>query len=195
MSELISETYNYDLSLGIKPKPAILLDISNHILNVEKIFGNKQYIIINGIEESGKTVISSEFTRTKNCFSVFFSKFNKGEFNLDYFLENLIPQISNYLSINDDKRDFSIETFRRLQNRVRANKKDIFYFVIDGLEHSNNLKFIDEILDLLNLDVYNFRFLFTDNDIIVKREVFQKLQYGINNIIGFGRCCLINFLF
>jgi len=72
--EITEEKYNFDLSLGIKPQPEILLDISNHILNIEKIFEKKQYLIIDGIDESGKTVISSEYTRQKNSFSVFFFK-------------------------------------------------------------------------------------------------------------------------
>lgn len=176
----------YDLSLGIKPQPKILLDISSHLLYIEKMFESKQYIMINGIAESGKTVIASEFTRSRNCFSIFFSKYNKGEFNLDYLLVNLIPQISNYLGIEVNQNDFSNENFRRLQNKVRTNKKDIFYFVIDGLEHSTNPAFIYETLDLLNLDVLNFRFLFTDNDKIVKTDIFKELSFCSNNVIGFG---------
>ena len=185
-SEIIEQKYNFDLSLGIKPQPAILLDISNHILNIDKIFEKKQYMIIDGIDESGKTTISSDYTRYKNSFSVFFSKFNKGEFNLDYILENLIPQIANYLSLENEIKDFSIETFRRLQNKLRAVRRETFYFVIDGLEHSSNVIFVDEVLELVNLDVINFRFLFTDNNFITKRDIFKKLDFGINNVIGFG---------
>jgi len=181
-----AELFHYDLSLGIKPQPTILLDISNNLLNIDKLFESKQYIFIDGIEESGKSVISSEFTRSKNCFSIFFSKFNKGEFNLDYLLENLIPQICNYLALEDSQHGNSIETFRRVQNKLRAIKKDTFYFVIDGLEHSPTDTFINEILDLLNIDVFNFRFLFTDNNIIRQSETIQKLNYAINTIIGFG---------
>lgn len=184
--EIIKEKYNYNLSLGIKPQPEILLDISNHILNIDKIFVKKNFIFIEGIDESGKTIISSEYTRFKNSFSVFFSKFNKGEFNIEYILENLIPQIANYLSLNEEIKDYSIETFRRLQNRLRGVRKETFYFTIDGLEHSTNILFVDEVLELLNLDVVNFKFLFTDNSLISKRELFKKFDFGINTVIGFG---------
>lgn len=177
---------NYEFSIGMKPSPDILLDVSNQILNIEKLFEKKQHVLINGIEESGKSVITTEFTKSKNCFSVYFSKYNKSDFSLNYVLENLIPQISNQLNFNVEDSEINVDFFRRLQNKLRQKKSELFYFVLDGLEHANQ-PFIEEILDLINLDVYNFRFLFTDNNRLNKDEILRKIEFETNSVIGFGK--------
>lgn len=177
---------NNEFSLGIKEQPLFLLDISSFLLEIEHNFEHNQFVKIEGIEESGKTIITSEYVRKYNCFSVYFSKRNKSDYSTDYFFQNLIDQISNHLMIKEGIEIYDKNIYSRLINRLRKNKKEVYTFIIDGLEHTKDPKFIDEILDLLNLDVNNFKFLFTDNKVLEKNNTFKNISISNIKCFGFG---------
>lgn len=170
---------------------------------LNKYLNENKIVFLEGDNDSGKTTICKEFcseNRTQTI-SIFFNPLNKIDYNIEYFLENVIIQLRTYLNINDDQThnsNLGLEEFQRLFFKVRKKtKKENLYFVIDGLEESTkeNDLLLKKIIDILPLGDENIRLLITANqkEFLKRNENLQKLDTRSQSVLGFSEQQILDF--
>jgi hypothetical protein len=161
----------HDYSIGFNRNIISTIDRKQYITELKELLEENQVVFLKGEEGSGKTVICQEFIEQNDniSFSVFFNPNNKMDYSINYFLDNIISQISFVLG-EGEKNEINIDSYRYLINKLRQKYKNKrIYFVIDGL--NENIVLIKEIFEYLVLGQAEFKFIITGDDKIFKNEI------------------------
>jgi len=143
----------------------------NYISQIEDyITSEAKVLFIEGEEDSGKTILCSQFIKrnVKNSISVFFNPLNSIDYQVDFFCSNVVNQLKFILNedletINIEKF-ISIEEYRQYLFQIRKFLKrddSKIYLIVDGLEDKikDNQEFISQIFSLLPFGEDHFRII------------------------------------
>lgn len=176
----------------------------NYTFALKKNLDENKIVFLEGDADSGKTSICQEFCfeNITNAVSIFFNPLNKIDYNVEYFLENVISQLRIYVDSQNNTSTSSgnigIEEFQRLLFKIRKKtKKENLYFVIDGLDDNtkeNNL-LLKKIIEILPLGDANISLLISaqQKEFLKKNENLQKLETRSQSLLGFSEQQVSNF--
>ncbi|AWG23218.1 hypothetical protein FFWV33_17640 [Flavobacterium faecale] len=186
MSEEAKIIRTYDYSIGFNSNIIPSINRKHYVRELEELLEENQVVFLNGEEGSGKTIICQEFVKKNDtiALSVFFNPNNKLDYTLNYFLDNIINQIS-FLLGDIENTEVNIDRYRALINKLRNKYKNKrIYFIIDGL--SENINLMKEIVEYLNLGQAEFKYIIIGDEKLYKKEIkdFSRLITTNIKVVG-----------
>jgi len=183
-----------------------LLFRDNYLSQMKQLLNTSDILFIEGEEDSGKTILCAQFIikNIEHSLSVFFNTNNSFDYDIDYYLLNIVDQI-NFILNNEviEKNNYrTIEEYRskifQLRKIYRTNNKKL-YLLIDGLE--NKLKeekiFINELFkDIIPFGEDIFKIIITGNkdEFVNIFPIIKKQKLSSLNLTGFSTDEIKNFL-
>lgn len=181
---------------------------TNYIAQIEDGFANNISIFfIEGEEDSGKTILASQFVRkhVNSTISIFFNPLNNLDYQNEYFCGNVVNQVKFLLDEPIDEAEKFIvgtEQYRQslyqLRKSVKRQRNKKINIVIDGLEAklTDQKEFVKEIFSMLPFGEDSFRIIVTGNkgDFLPIYDQLRKQECRQVSLTGFTEGEVANFL-